>query len=84
MQHCDLKDLVHEFIPEIIGKEIEKETSSIYPLQNVYIYKVKILKALKFDLRKLMEVHGDYLEDVGMKLERPTNEPMAEAIQIVA
>ncbi|KAF2284259.1 hypothetical protein GH714_020104 [Hevea brasiliensis] len=75
----DLKDLVRKFIPEIIGKEIEKATSSIYPLQNVFIRKVKILKAPKFDLGKLMEVHGDYSEDVGVKLERPADETMAEA-----
>lgn len=54
-QSCDLKDLVQKFIPESVGKEIEKATSSIYPLQNVYIRKVKILKAPKFDLGKLME-----------------------------
>jgi hypothetical protein len=53
---CDLKELVSKFIPEVIGKEIEKSTSSIFPLQNVFIRKVKILKAPKFDLGKLMEV----------------------------
>lgn len=53
---CDLKELVAKFIPESIGKEIEKATTGIYPLQNVYIRKVKILKAPKFDLGKLMEV----------------------------
>lgn len=53
---CDLKELVRKFIPESIGKDIEKATSSIYPLQNVFIRKVKILKAPKFDLGKLMEV----------------------------
>lgn len=53
---CDLKELVSKFIPEVIGKEIEKATSSIFPLQNVFIRKVKILKAPKFDLGKLMEV----------------------------
>ncbi|KAK8967825.1 hypothetical protein KSP40_PGU016914 [Platanthera guangdongensis] len=52
---CDLKELVLKFIPEVIGKEIEKATTSIYPLQNVFIRKVKILKAPKFDLGKLME-----------------------------
>ncbi|CBI34197.3 unnamed protein product, partial [Vitis vinifera] len=52
---CDLKELVRKFIPEMIGREIEKATSSIYPLQNVFIRKVKILKAPKFDLGKLME-----------------------------
>ncbi|KAK9020321.1 hypothetical protein V6N11_054810 [Hibiscus sabdariffa] len=76
---CDLKELVQKFIPEMIGKEIEKATSSIYPLQNVFIRKVKILKAPKFDLGKLMEVHGDYSEDIGVKLERPAEETMAEA-----
>ena len=30
--------------------------AGIYPLQNVYIRKVKVLKAPKFDLTKLMEV----------------------------
>lgn len=57
---CDLKELVRKFIPEMIGKEIEKATSSIYPLQNVFIRKVKILKAPKFDLGKLMEVFPFY------------------------
>lgn len=52
---CDLKELVQKFIPEMIGKEIEKATKSIFPLQNVFIRKVKILKAPKFDLGKLME-----------------------------
>lgn len=54
---CDLKELVAKFIPEMIGREIEKATSGIYPLQNVFIRKVKILKAPKFDLGKLMEVY---------------------------
>lgn len=53
---CDLKDLVAKFIPEAIGREIEKATQGIYPLQNVFIRKVKILKAPKFDLGKLMDV----------------------------
>ncbi|KAL8499078.1 hypothetical protein ACS0TY_022158 [Phlomoides rotata] len=64
-QSCDLKELVLKFIPEVIGKEIEKVTSSIFPLQNVYIRKVMILMAPKFDLDKLMAIHGDYSEDVG-------------------
>ncbi|KAJ8627012.1 hypothetical protein MRB53_020319 [Persea americana] len=76
---CNLKELVAKFIPEVIGKEIEKATSSIYPLQNVFIRKVKILKAPKFDLGKLMEVHGDYSEDLGVKLERPAEETVVEA-----
>lgn len=30
---CDLKDLVGKFIPESIGKDIEKACQGIYPLQ---------------------------------------------------
>ncbi|KAL3626312.1 40S ribosomal protein S3-1 [Castilleja foliolosa] len=82
-QSCALKDLVQKFIPESIGKEIEKATSSIYPLQNVYIRKVKILKAPKFDLSKLMEVHGDYSEDVGVKVERPAEETAEALTEVV-
>ncbi|KAL2347649.1 hypothetical protein Fmac_001649 [Flemingia macrophylla] len=75
---CDLKELVRKFIPEMIGKKIEKTTFRIYPLQNVFIHKVKILKAPKFDLGKLMEVHGDYSNDVGIKVDRPAVETMVE------
>ena len=51
---CDLKELVQKFVPEVIGREIEKSCQGIYPLQNVYVRKVKILKAPKFELGKLM------------------------------
>ncbi|WOL18607.1 40S ribosomal protein S3a [Canna indica] len=80
---CDLKDLVQKFIPEVIGKEIEKATSSIFPLQNVFIRKVKILKAPKFDLGKLMEVHGDYKEDIGVKVDRPAEDTPMEGEEVV-
>ena len=46
------------------GKDIEKQCSGIYPLQSVFVRKVKILRAPKFDVSKLMEVHGDYTEEV--------------------
>jgi small subunit ribosomal protein S3Ae len=82
-QSCDLKELVAKFIPEVIGKEIEKATSGIYPLQNTYIRKVKILKAPKFDLTKLMEVHGDYSEEVGAKIERPVGDDAETEVEPV-
>merc|ERR1711918_222616 len=56
---CELKELVNKFIPESIGKEIEKACGGVYPLQNVFIRKVKMLKMPKFDLTKLLEIHGD-------------------------
>jgi len=33
----DLKDLVAKFIPEGIGKQIEKACQGVYPLQNVFV-----------------------------------------------
>lgn len=32
---CTLSQLVSKLIPEVIGREIEKSTQGIYPLQNV-------------------------------------------------
>jgi len=56
---CDLQQLVLKLIPEFLGGEIEKACAGIFPLQNVFIRKVKVLKKPKFDLVKLMELHGD-------------------------
>jgi len=66
----DLKELVGKFIPEGIGNQITKDCQGIYPLQNVYIRKVKLLKAPKFDANKLMELHGEVAatEDTGSKV----------------
>ena len=35
---CSLVNLVGKLIPEVIGREIEKATQGIYPLQNVITY----------------------------------------------
>jgi len=69
---CDLKELVQKLIssPDSIGIEIEKKCQSIFPLQNVYIRKVKILKKPRFDLTKLMEMHGDNAEDTGAAMDK--------------
>eukprot|EP00244_Chara_vulgaris_P013628 TRINITY_DN78_c0_g1_i5.p1 TRINITY_DN78_c0_g1~~TRINITY_DN78_c0_g1_i5.p1 ORF type:complete len:268 (-),score=74.13 TRINITY_DN78_c0_g1_i5:109-912(-) len=85
-QSCDLKELVNKFIPESIGKDIEKACTGIYPLQNTIIRKVKILKAPKFDLGKLMEVHDDYTEETGTKVDRPVvgDEAEGEATEAAA
>mmetsp|Transcript_44039 Transcript_44039/g.71697 ORF Transcript_44039/g.71697 Transcript_44039/m.71697 type:complete len:262 (-) Transcript_44039:201-986(-) len=74
----DLKELVQKFIPESIGKEIEKACHGIYPLTNVYVRKVKMLKLPKFDLSKLMEMHGDISEDTGAKVARPAESAPAD------
>jgi len=71
----DLKELVQKFVPEAIGREIEKATRSIYPLQNVYIRKAKILKSPKFDMSKLLELHGETTDETGTKIVKDFKEP---------
>ncbi len=66
---CDLKDIVLKLIPEAISQEIQKACQRIFPLQNVYIRKCKVLKKPKFDLVKLMEVHTGG-EDAGVAIDR--------------
>jgi len=76
---CDMKELVQKFIPESIGKDIEKACVGIYPLTNVFVRKVKIIKTPKFDVTKLMEVHGDYTsEEIPTKMERQSEEAKPE------
>jgi len=64
---CSLKELVQKFIPESIGREIEKACQGIYPIQSVYIHKCKIVKAPKYDTQKLLELHAD-AGDTGSKI----------------
>ena len=60
---CSLSQLTTKLIPEVIGREIEKSTQGIYPLQNVHVRKVKLLKAPKFDLGALLQLHGESTTD---------------------
>merc|ERR1712160_50739 len=76
-----LRDLVKKLIPESIGKEIEKQTQGIFPLKDVLVRKVKILKKPKFDITKLMEMHGDGGDDEGQDMMRPENE---EAVNVLS
>lgn len=75
---CDLKAIVSKFIPEGFGTAIETACKGIYPLQNVYIRKAKIVRAPKFDLSKLMDVHGDITEESGTKIPQEEEDGEAE------
>ena len=59
VQTNDLKEVVNKLIPDSIGKDIEKACQSIYPLHDVFVRKVKMLKKPKFELGKFMELHGE-------------------------
>lgn len=64
--NCELKQLVKKFVPELIGKEIEKACSPIFPVKDCYVRKAKMIKSPKFDATRLMELHDDYSkEEVG-------------------
>jgi len=56
-QKSSLKDLFKNFLSDNVAKQITKDCSKIFPLENVLIKKVKVLKKPKFDLTKLMELY---------------------------
>ncbi|KAJ1948431.1 ribosomal 40S subunit protein S1B [Linderina pennispora] len=73
-----MKELVQKFIPESIGREIEKACQNIYPLQNVYVSKCKVVKFPRTDVQKLIESHGN-LDDAGSKVKSEFKEPEVQA-----
>jgi small subunit ribosomal protein S3Ae len=55
----DLKEVVNKLIPDSMAVDIQKACQGIYPLHDVYVRKVKVMKKPRFDLAKLMELHGE-------------------------
>ena len=66
-----LKQLALKFLDRGIEKRIAKECNKIFPLQNVYITKMKMIKQPKFDVAKLMELYS----------EKPEKEPPKAAAE---
>ena len=52
-------NVVNKLIPDSIASDIMKACQGIYPLHDVYIRKVKVMKRPRFDLTKLMDMHGE-------------------------
>ncbi|KAK6173263.1 hypothetical protein SNE40_016746 [Patella caerulea] len=77
----DMREVINKLIPDSIGKDIEKACQGIFPIHEVYIRKVKILKKPKLDFAKLLEMHGEsnapkaaapvVVEESGEKIDRP-------------
>jgi len=69
----DLKEVVSKLLPDSIAKDIEKRCQGIYPLHDVYIRKVKVLKKPRFELSKLLEIHGEGkggTDETGTKIDK--------------
>jgi len=54
-----LRDVINKLIPDSIAKDVEKNCQGIYPLHDVHIRKVKVLRKPKFDPAKLVEMHKE-------------------------
>merc|ERR1712066_1214927 len=54
-----LRDVINKLIPDSIAKDVEKVCQGIYPLHDVHIRKVKVLRKPKFDPAKLVEMHKE-------------------------
>jgi len=85
----ELKDVVSKLIPDSIAKDIEKSCSFIYPLSDVFIRKVKVVKKPKFDMGRLLDIHGEtggssaaVVGESGQKIDRPDNyePPVMESV----
>jgi len=75
-QKSTLRELFKNFLSDEVAKKITKDCSKIFPLENVLIKKVKVLKKPKFDLTKLMELYQSNTE----KLVKIDTEATANAI----
>lgn len=63
---CDLKEVVNKLLPDSIAKDIEKACHKVYPLHDVHVRKVKVMKKPKFELSKLMELHSETVKGSGV------------------
>eukprot|EP01004_Peranema_trichophorum_P007313 NODE_6093_length_927_cov_344.490050_g5502_i0.p1 GENE.NODE_6093_length_927_cov_344.490050_g5502_i0~~NODE_6093_length_927_cov_344.490050_g5502_i0.p1 ORF type:complete len:256 (+),score=53.42 NODE_6093_length_927_cov_344.490050_g5502_i0:57-824(+) len=73
----DLQKCVEKFKLETIGTDVQKAANGIYPLRDVVIRKVKVIKAPKLDIGKLLEIHGEIpqsKEDLGVPVEAEATE----------
>jgi len=76
----DLRSLVKTLTTVAVGSDIEKAASTIFPVKECYIRKVKVLKKPKFDVTALMEWHNaDGSTDTGKKVAATPEDGVAGA-----
>ncbi|GIY16200.1 40S ribosomal protein S3a [Caerostris extrusa] len=88
----DITQVINKLKVDSMGRDIEKVCQSIYPMKDVMIRKVKVLKSPKFDIGRLMELHGEgkgaasaapkQIGEEGVKIDRPEGyePPVLEAV----
>ncbi|MES1912691.1 MAG: hypothetical protein MHM6MM_004925 [Cercozoa sp. M6MM] len=58
VEGLELKDFVKKLIPDSISQQIKKSCHyTAFPLTEVYVRKVKVVRAPKVDVNKLMDLH---------------------------
>ncbi|XP_063932578.1 small ribosomal subunit protein eS1-like [Zophobas morio] len=69
----DFKELWNKLITGDICGDITKLAQGIYPLKDVYIRKVKVLKKPKYDAGRFFDLHGETTSSIfkGKKVSRP-------------
>ena len=74
VQANTLKTIIPILTDPKIEEEIKKACARFYPLQNVLIRKVKVLKKPKFDATKMNEFYGEKSAMAHEILAAPTTE----------
>jgi len=69
-----MTEVLGNLLTEAIGEEIKNKCKFIYPLNNIYIRKVKTVKKPKFDTTKLNELYKDVPESKTGKKESAVEE----------
>merc|ERR1712117_510276 len=64
------KKLIEKLLPDSIASDITKAAMPIYPVENCYVSKIKVVKKPKLDLHRLAELHGEAGVKVNSKGER--------------
>ncbi|ODV92539.1 hypothetical protein CANCADRAFT_87917 [Tortispora caseinolytica NRRL Y-17796] len=81
VSNATLPQLTGKLIAEVMGREIEKASGGIFPLQNVYVRKIKLLKQPKFDLGNLLALHGESsTDDSGKPVSSTFKEVVLESV----
>lgn len=67
-QRNTLRSLAIKFVNKDLEKRVGKACNKIFPLDNIFINKVKMLKKPKFDVNRLMESYSEKAHDAGKKV----------------